>query len=633
MFKPINTNKGQTINIPLMSTANYQVDNRNIWITGRFHYNRGERVATCISLSSYCNECDSKGYIGSGQFVYQMCQDMANNKHATEYYASGQGKTYIDLITSHISWIWGNMETGGVGLVKLDSGDYTFISFAGIATDENKSEYLYFFATPTTNNIQKLSRSELSEVVFYNPEYINNDYTLGLYYKPTSDKVARGTFLKYEDGLYLYTPEESTVRESINDSKYVDAIEPLSKYVPEVFWTIMDSDNNEVLAPWRGYISLGRNDLNTLGLTIRSGSIYGDIGIDSDNPYENAGNATKAGGDGEWANDCDSSPIPSDDQFTIDAINSGFITLYNPTEQDIRDFNNFLFTDISDSMSATLKKLISNPIDYVVFVAMTHFKPAIAPSIPIKFCGIDSGVTAPQITKQVQKLDCGYIELSELKMTKSFLSYEPYMKASVFLPYIGNVSLNCDDIMGESKLHLVYIIDMLTGSCVAELELVSRESRSYADSYVSNVVIGEYTGNIYQNLPITSTDWRGLFSSVIALGSGLATLATGNSAGLGSIASAVTTEKQHVTRSGNLGANYGYLGRQRPCLILERPVLHMPDDFEKWEGYPSGLTKKLGDLHGYTEIDSTTLWVNDMDGITEEEADMLRTICENGIIL
>ena len=135
-------------------------------------------------------------------------------------------------------------------------------------------------------------------------------------------------------------------------------------------------------------------------------------------------------------------------------------------------------------------------------------------------------------------------------------------------------------------------------------------------------------------MPITATDWRGLFSSVLQFAGGVASLATGNAAGLGAMASAVTGEKQHVSRSGQLGANYGYIGRQTPCIIIERPVLNMPHDFGKWEGYTSSMLVELGTLQGYTELDESTLWVYDeFDGITEREAEMLRSICNSGFYI
>ena len=636
MFNPINLTNGTTVSIPLIENDRYTVNNQPLWGSAKFYYHRGDRVGTVISLLSYSTQCDIKGSIGTGQALNDMCTAMCNNKHDADYYASGTGKVYIDRILAHIVWIIGSFETGGVGLVKTDNNRYSFLAFGGIYSDENETQFVYMWQTATTSNYLGLSESELASCMFYNDEYINDGYTLSLFYDH-DNLLFKKTSYEYVNSVaqaaYVYRTEYVDLAGATSNAQYEESWIG-GDYLPSVAWIPSDADGVEYPTPWNGYIPIGRNDINPLGLTVRSGSIYGDSEVDDSSPYANAGNAATAGGGGGWNNNCDSSPISPDDQFTIDAVNSGFVTLYNPTEAEIRSFNDFLFSDITDSMSATLKKLISDPLEYIVFIAMTHFKPTVAPNIPIKFCGLDSGVSAPQIKRQVQKLDCGYIEISEQKnMTKSFLSYEPYMKASVFLPYIGTVQINCDDIMGESKLHLVYQIDLLTGSCVAQLE-VTRESRSYADSYVPNVVIGEYPGNIYQNLPITATDWRGLFASVINLGAGVATLATGNAAGLGAMASAVIGEKMHANRSGNMGANYGYLGRQKPCLILERPVLHMSDNFQEWEGYPSNLTQSLGELTGYTEIDSSTLWINnDFDGITEDEAELLRSICETGIIL
>ena len=649
MREPLNMNSGATISIPLLNHDQCRINRgteevplwTDVFDRTMFYYSRGERQGSVLDLSGYAWQADAKGIIGTTRNVYDMCLAL-RNPHDKSYYESGDGKTYIDLINEKGVWLWGSTSDGGVCIVKCSNDRYVFIGLAGLYQNSTNSNIYYYAFTCTTtgSNDDGLNQGEMTEVMFYNGEYINGIYTCNMLWTPSNLMWQKRDFSYFDLDItrYIYNTSYVDLLAATNNDQW-EAAPPLMKnYLPQAAWTLTNSDGT-LYYDNTGFTGIGRDDSPWLpGYNKVGMSIYGNASVNGNDPYKNAGNATPAGGNGAMNNHCDPSHSTDESQFTTDAINSGFFTLYNPDKTDLQDFNDFLFTDISDSMSTQLKRLISNPLDYVIFIAMVHFHPNTMTTAPIKFCGIDSGVSAPVITKQMQEIDFGTITISEQSMTESFLSYEPYMKASVFLPYIGVQHINCDDIMGgtdknPATLSLKYWVDLLTGSCIAQLE-VTRPSRSYSDSVVPGVVIGEYTGNVFQNLPLTATDWRGLFGSVLQFAGGVVGLATGNAAGLGAMASAVIGEKQHVSRSGQLGANYGYMGRQRPCLILERPVVHMPDEFGRWEGYTSGMLVELGRLHGYTELDESTLWVYDtFDGITEREAEMLRSICNSGFYI
>lgn len=632
MREPLIMNSGNTIAIPYIEKSDYRVHNRNVWGQALFHYHRGERVGSVIDLSGYAWQVDAKGAIGTQSYIYNIVRAL-RSPNTAEYFSSGDGKTYIDLINEKGVWLWGSSSEGGVCIVKSTNDRYLFIGLGGLYYSESENFWSYFYSCSTTGaNTDGLNAGEMTEVMFYNPEYTGGDYTLGVMWCPS------GMFWKKYDFDYIdvelstyfiYTSSLENLTGATNNAEYISGMPAFDDYFPKVGWICANSEGTQYSS--YGYTSIGRNDnIVPQGYSKVGMNIYGGASVGSSDPYGNAGNTTTGGGGGGWGNNCDPSHTPDDSQFETDGINSGFFTIYNPDKQDLQDFNDFLFTDITDSMATQLKRLVSNPLDYVLYIAMVHFKPQTSTTEAIKYCGIDSGVAAPVVTKQMQKIDCGSITIED--STSSFLSYEPYCKATVFLPYIGIKDINIDDIM-SGTVHLTYWIDLLTGSCVASLE-VTRSSRSFSDSYVPGVVIGEYTGNVFQNMPITATDWRGLFGSVLQFAGGAASLATGNAAGLGAMASAVIGEKQHVSRSGQLGANYGYIGRQTPCIIIERPVLNMPHDFGKWEGYTSSMLVELGSLSGYTEIDESTLWVYDaFDGITEREAEMLRSICNTGFYI
>ena len=71
------------------------------------------------------------------------------------------------------------------------------------------------------------------------------------------------------------------------------------------------------------------------------------------------------------------------------------------------------------------------------------------------------------------------------------------------------------------------------------------------------------------------------------------------------------------------------LAIQKPYLILTRPKQALPNRQNSFIGYPSFTTKKMGNLSGYTVVESTHL-----QGIpaTEEEYKEIETILKDGVI-
>lgn len=323
------------------------------------------------------------------------------------------------------------------------------------------------------------------------------------------------------------------------------------------------------------------------------------------------------------------------DLNSLTAINSGLVTLYRPTQAELSSFASFLYTGITDNIANQLKKLVTNPLDYVIFVALCKFAPPIYGREEIAFCGIGSGVSADKITNQFYDLDCGTITFNE--QFKSFLDYSPNSKVKIYIPYCGVHDLNIDECMG-SNINVKYRIDLLSGSAVAKVK-ITRNKRNTAPFDCSiNSYIYEFPCNVYLTMPLSATDWRGTYQSLVSLAGGVITgAATGGIGGAmsiaSSVASAVTSNKVSVNRSGQIGSSYGYLGENKPYLILERPISSVPTNFEKWEGLESNILERVANLSGYTEIDTDTLWSDSFGHATQEECKMIKDIMNGGVYL
>lgn len=79
-----------------------------------------------------------------------------------------------------------------------------------------------------------------------------------------------------------------------------------------------------------------------------------------------------------------------------------------------------------------------------------------------------------------------------------------------------------------------------------------------------------------------------------------------------------------------MSGNNGYLGAQRPYLIINIPNLNLPDNYGHYYGYPCNMTVNLGTLSGFTVVSDCHL---DGFSCTKTELDEIEQLLKGGVIL
>lgn len=310
----------------------------------------------------------------------------------------------------------------------------------------------------------------------------------------------------------------------------------------------------------------------------------------------------------------------------VSALGTGVVNMYRATQTSLRQFSQYLWTgDFIDNV----KKLFQDPMEAVVSVQIVPYTPTHSETPTNVFLSwIDTGVPMYPITNQYVRIDCGTLEVSEF--WASFLDYPPHTDVSIFLPYIGVKQLSVQDVMSR-KLHLIYNIDSLTGSCVAMLKC----SGGGLDS-----VLYSWAGSCNIQIPIAARDFSSIYSSVLSLAAsaGLALATKGASKALtagaaaGATASAINSLDldTHTRQSGSTGSVPGYMGNQIPYLIITRPKDSTPSNFNELNGRPSNLGGKVGDYSGFLSLSAVHI-----DGIvaTEKEKGMIESALKSGILV
>lgn len=546
-------------------------------------------------------------------------------------YNSGGGDwdAFIELLQESIGWLWGSLKGGGLGIVRATgySGSY-FIATYGLYTSNISGDERI-----CCNISNSMSASELSNGFICTWYDANNDtsYAYQLYWTCKQSTATRcidytGSNIIPDQVIpvgVLYSPIYNGGFENVWTNSTANA----GTLFGDVPTKIVLRD--DISSPWSNERIICPTS-KTLTLSddyVMTGDFNSDE-VETTNPE--GGIATTGGGDGNFDNSVSGGDMSNVDSYGVDAINSGFVTIYNPTQANVQAFTDFLFTGITEDVAVVLKRLISNPLDYVISMNMIHFTPNTSGSEEIKFCGISTGVVANRVSKQFQTIDCGSIYIGEQFST--FLDYGGFSKVKIYLPYCGIFPLSTNDVMGGT-LHCKYSIDLLTGACIVQLGITRKRSYVTDDPSLNDKVVYEYTGNVFSQVPLSAIDYRGTIQGLMQIAGGVTNVATGSAAGLGSIASGVMNLKPDVQHSGNQSTSFGYMGTQKPFLILERPMQNVPADFGAREGYASNIyCEKLNDLKGYTEIDIESFKTEFFKG-TDVERDELIKILSGGFII
>ena len=333
-------------------------------------------------------------------------------------------------------------------------------------------------------------------------------------------------------------------------------------------------------------------------------------------PYQNLDDESGPGG-GDPDRDTESDPIPIPDLPQISAVDTGFITLFNPSAVELKTLAAYMWSSGFDL--STLKKLFADPMDAILGLSIVPVDVPSGGSRTVTVGNISTGVSMTLAANQYVKVECGTLHPSE--WWGAYLDYSPYTKCEIYLPYIGTHPLNIDDIM-DKDVTVEYHVDILSGACFAFVQC-------------GDAVLYSFVGQCAASIPISGNDWTNVINGVMQIGASIGTMiATGGASAPLSIPMLASTAtngmKPQVEKSGSVSGTGGLLGIQYPYLILTRPRLCIPADQNEHMGYPSFITRLLGDISGYTEIEIAYL-----DGLsaTQEELNEIETLLKQGVIL
>lgn len=365
-------------------------------------------------------------------------------------------------------------------------------------------------------------------------------------------------------------------------------------------------------------------------------------------PYSEGGTVNPyPGGDGEFETVSDTITEPS--APTASVVDAGFCRMYNPSISQLKSLASYMWTDNTflDTVINHVKQLFENPMDAIISLSLFPCPVEHGTNENVNVMYIPTGVQMPPVTNQYPIINCGDVLVE--KRYDSALDYSPYTEVSCFLPFIGTVTLDTDEVMGK-YIAISYHIDLASGMCVAFIK-------------VDGSVLYQYSGHCSISQPLSSADYASYIGAALQatkMVGGIIAAGTGHPAvaaelvggpryipeqtstrevttksniglaewhtsevstipargmsfgevtrkGISNSVSAVMGSKATIQHTGGFSGASGFLGERRPYLTIKRPRIANPAQYGKYNGRPSLEYMQLAACQGYTEVQSIQL--------------------------
>ena len=291
---------------------------------------------------------------------------------------------------------------------------------------------------------------------------------------------------------------------------------------------------------------------------------------------------------------------------------SGLLSsVYVMTETRLKQLASFLW---SDDFFQNIKLLNNSPIENIVSCKVMPCS-ASGTDSPITLGNVSTGVNGDK-TSSSMRVQIG--SLSIPKYYNSFLDYAPYTKLTIFLPFIGFKELDTNVLMGKT-LKLYYVFDFITGAVKAQI-------------FANDIYCMSFDATAGIDIPITASNRAQVEASYIksALSVG-GSIASGNPlVAVGGLLESANAQ-YHYNTQGTFSPSCGFHDTRLAYVIYDRPTAQYPTTYNHNCGKPCLLSRNLGSVSGYTEVDKGI----ELSGIpcTESERKEILDLITTGIFL
>ena len=302
---------------------------------------------------------------------------------------------------------------------------------------------------------------------------------------------------------------------------------------------------------------------------------------------------------------------------------------------------NGLLTELQDpDFTGDVSKLFSDPIDNIISLVVFPFD---VKQSSTTWAGQTDESLLISIVETLTATGCflgnlpmPIIDLGSKAITRTFnnfLDFAPYTSIELYLPFIGFVDLDVNVVMGRT-INIKYVVDLHSGKCTAYV--------TYTENNTEVIVLVR-DGQCGMTVQIAGGSGSEIARNLLRFGTGAVTgaasaamggTATGALGLVGSTAgSALEAGHIKIHKSGTTSPLTSAYAPTNCFLIYTRPVVAQPTSYGHTYGFPSGKTKTLSTLSGYTVVDKVHVEGSGFEHATRDEVDEISRLLKSGVIL
>lgn len=161
-----------------------------------------------------------------------------------------------------------------------------------------------------------------------------------------------------------------------------------------------------------------------------------------------------------------------------------FFTIYEPTNANMKKINDAIFINAADGTTINVQQYFSSYKKFYCKIPVAGYK-------QLKGGRYDFGEQAPYVKEHTIVVNCGSVEITE--QYHSLLDYNPFSRLTIYLPFIGFQELDDKLVVGHT-LKVQYVVDVLSGRCLAQLFVDRTDLQSCFAEYGGTIAADEIFG-------------------------------------------------------------------------------------------------------------------------------------------
>ena len=343
------------------------------------------------------------------------------------------------------------------------------------------------------DTIDAIKQLDLSSLPGYNAEMGSiSDFTKFIDYESLAFgySVSEGSDVRFEITIGGATPTASTVTYEAGSEYTVEPVSPIT----------VSGDVNLVVTLNDGY----KWDDVTQIITIDGNEITGTV---SEKTCTFALTTANVGTGGAITWGLHFSVVQPPSEERVD-----FFTIYEPTNANMKKINDAIFINAADGTTINVQQYFSSYKKFYCKIPVAGYK-------QLKGGRYDFGEQAPYVKEHTIIVDCGSVEIPE--QNQSLLDYSPFSRLTIYLPFIGFQELDDKVVVGHT-LKVQYVVDVLSGRCLAQLFVDSTDLKSCFAEYGGTIAADEIFGtdngyNYYGTYELMTTMQLGELSCYVLI--------------------------------------------------------------------------------------------------------------------